>query len=260
MHRLVDGGLLAIPGKLMSNIRESFFKKESRNTTFSSVVSDKESISSLLMRQGLHYYAILELTRLAYLIVYYMNDNGNSTYQIVGSAILATVGPLLANRLFRETSEFIRARAVIRSNHNNTDAIINNLGGGTNMLTLPLISPVSIKLQPLYQSNKSSSSGGGDTIESRDYLGAASLYTGARQPRSKANTAKFEIHVSKNRTSPFVDDYEARGGVVRMPPSHSRILSYAEPPSPLPCHDTAPSRVSPPSHISRAAPNPQSWF
>lgn len=223
--------MLAVPGKIKNSLQRTFISsEEKRNEEFSTIIPRTEPISSLLIRQGLHYYIILEVARLAYMIIYYTNKDGNSTYQILGSAILATIGPILANRLFRETSEFIRARAVIRSNHNNQFE--------SNMMTLPLTSPTTFKMQPIRPFDKSSSNGDSDSL-----------------PRLKANTAGLNIYIGQNRIL-FADDYEAREGVARYRPHQSRILSYAEPPSASSFISAMPGRATPHRPISRAAHDP----
>jgi hypothetical protein len=67
----------------------------------------KSFISPALLLQGLHYYFALESSRLVFLVVYFSVD-GDSSYKVMVTAFLVTIGPLMSARLFRKTSDLIR--------------------------------------------------------------------------------------------------------------------------------------------------------
>lgn len=72
------------------------------------------SLSALLLKQGVGYFIILELSRLAFLIVYYAVDQDTS-YQVLVSGTLVTIGPVMAGMLFRQTTEAVQRTALQRS-------------------------------------------------------------------------------------------------------------------------------------------------
>ncbi|PWN87384.1 hypothetical protein FA10DRAFT_269339 [Acaromyces ingoldii] len=103
LHRLTAGGLSGVPRAVWDKVQSIRHGKDS--------LFD-ENISSLLITQGIHYYLLLELARIVFLIVYY-SVAGTTSYQVLVLAVLAAIAPLLAGRLFRKTSEV--AQRVARS-------------------------------------------------------------------------------------------------------------------------------------------------
>lgn len=114
---MLDKGLMGVPQAIKRQLTPSRNKRRTSKT--GGGLAPGDSISALLIRQGLHYYFFLEASRLAFLIVYY-SVSGETSYQVMITALLVTVGPVLASRLFRETSDFVR-RTTARSNRTDDD-------------------------------------------------------------------------------------------------------------------------------------------
>lgn len=104
IHRLVEGGLL--------NLGSILFRDRSIDDT-SSLDSDRAtSLSGLIIKQGVGYYIAQELSRVIFLAVYYSVDN-TALYQVVAAGLLATIGPIMAANLYRETTNAVRRTALV---------------------------------------------------------------------------------------------------------------------------------------------------
>lgn len=86
LHRLIKGGLVSV----------SRAARPSASITFKISLSIKSNgrLSTTLIRQGLHYYIILELLRCLFLVAHFTTPNHG--YQTTGIPILAAIGPILA--------------------------------------------------------------------------------------------------------------------------------------------------------------------
>lgn len=67
----------------------------------------QQSLPSILVKQGIVYFVVLELSRLVYLVVYYSVGNETS-WQILVVGLLVTLGPIMAGMLFRETGNAVK--------------------------------------------------------------------------------------------------------------------------------------------------------
>lgn len=119
-HRLLEGGLGNIYHLIVTKTSDLRKNKALRKAEGHSV--GEVSLSGLLLRQGVGYFMLLELSRLAFLIVYYTVNNETS-YQVLVSGILVLVGPVMAGMLFRQTSEAVK-RAAINSSDRGQGAIL----------------------------------------------------------------------------------------------------------------------------------------
>lgn len=87
LHRLVDGGLRSLwlrsPRQLYADISSTRF-------------------SSFLVRQGLHFYMLQTFTEVLFVSLYY--GASQLSYQVIGSALVFSVPPLVAAAAFRDMS------------------------------------------------------------------------------------------------------------------------------------------------------------
>lgn len=105
-HRLLEGGILGLGEIILTKVRKLFDSRLSQGSK-ENAEEGEQSLSGLLLRQGLIYYVVLELSRFAFLIVYYTVNNTTS-FQVLICGIIVLVGPLMAGMLFRQTSEAVR--------------------------------------------------------------------------------------------------------------------------------------------------------
>jgi hypothetical protein len=124
-HRLIEGGLLNLPNLIVS--KSSDLRRDRAARKAAGHATGEISLSGLLLRQGVGYFIILEGSRLAFLIVYYTLNNSTS-YQILVSGILGTVGPVMAGMLFRQTSEAVKRTAVFTSRSGGEAAQVQSFG------------------------------------------------------------------------------------------------------------------------------------
>jgi hypothetical protein len=166
-------------------------------------------------------------------------------YQVLCTSILATLGPVLANRLFRETSDFVRSRQVNRSNHNHTDDKIipsrghygesNNKSSGGGLPLTMTTGGSTFQMQPMRNNTPRSTSYGEDKHDSDDYIDGFSY-----NAPSRSNQEGLKIYVNE-RMSSFIDDYDDNVPVA-LPTLVQRTLSYSEPPQPTTSSSSARSQ------------------
>ncbi|PWN34273.1 uncharacterized protein FA14DRAFT_70819 [Meira miltonrushii] len=133
-HRLLEGGLGNLYHLIVTKTAENRKNKALRKAEGHSV--GEVSLSGLLLRQGVGYFMLLELSRLAFLIVYYTVNNETS-YQVLVSGILVLVGPVMAGMLFRQTSEAVKRAAISSSDRGQGPVLSQGRSYRSSMPTTP---------------------------------------------------------------------------------------------------------------------------
>jgi hypothetical protein len=138
-HKLMDGGLLNL-GSVIRTKASKIRVLGSPHTSKKNELVGEESLKGLLLRQGILYFLILEISRFAFLIVYY-TVNQNTSFQVLICGIIVLIGPLMAGMLFRQTSEAVRRKTYTRGQNSS----FGNFGSPDATTTIrPLLSMPSI--------------------------------------------------------------------------------------------------------------------